>query len=96
MRIPPTVKYTLGRIGLFLVVALALTPLPLDLMVKLMIAIAVSFGLQFVLLRRWRTQMIEQVDGAVARSRAEKASLRAALAGPDGEASDTTAPDPRD
>jgi len=84
MRVPPTVKYTLGRVGLFVVVALALWPVPVDLMIKLMVALIVSFGLQFVLLRRWRTEMIEQVDGAVARSRADRARLRSALSGEDG------------
>jgi hypothetical protein len=51
-----------------------------------MIAIIASFGLQFVLLRRWRDEMIGQVDRAVTRRKAEKAKLRSALAGEeDGE-----------
>ena len=87
MRLSPTVKYTLGRVGLFVVVALLLWPVPIDLLVKLMIAILVSFGLQFVLLRRWRMEMIGQVDEVVSRRREEKAKLRSALAGDeDGDA----------
>jgi hypothetical protein len=82
----PAAKYTLGRVGLFVVVALLLWPVPIDLLVKLMIAIIASFGLQFVLLRRWRDEMIGQVDRAVTRRKAEKAKLRSALAGEeDGE-----------
>lgn len=82
----PAVKYTLGRVGLFVVVALLLWPVPIDLLVKLMIAIIASFGLQFVLLRRWRDEMIGQVDRAVTRRKTEKAKLRSALAGEeDGE-----------
>jgi hypothetical protein len=82
----PAAKYTLGRVGLFVAVALLLWPVPIDLLVKLMIAIIASFGLQFVLLRRWRDEMIGQVDRAVTRRKAEKAKLRSALAGEeDGE-----------
>jgi hypothetical protein len=83
--VSPFVKYTLGRVGLFVVTALALWPVPLDLLVKLMIALIVSFGLQFVLLRRWRTQMINQVDDSMTRRRAAKEKLRSALAGDDGD-----------
>ena len=90
---PPALKYTLGRFGLFAAVALVLLPLPIDLLVKLMIAVVVSAGLQFVVLKKWRNEMISQVDAAVARSRADKARLRAALAGEDGndEPDDTAA-----
>jgi Protein of unknown function (DUF4229) len=79
----PTIKYTLGRVGLFVLVALLLWPVPVDLLVKLMLAIVGSFGLQFVLLRRWRTEMIGQVDQAATRRKATKEQLRAALAGED-------------
>jgi len=79
----PMVKFTLGRVGLFVVIALALWPVPMDLLLKLMIAIIGSFGLQFVLLRKWRTEMIGQVDQLASQRRAEKEKLRAALAGDD-------------
>ena len=82
MNLPPTVKYTLGRVGLFVLVFGALLLVPgLNLFVKLMIAVLASFGLQFVLLRKWREEMIAYIDGSVSRSKAEKAKLRAALAG---------------
>jgi hypothetical protein len=77
------VKFTLGRVGLFVVIALVLWPVPIDLLLKLMLAIIASFGLQFVVLRKWRTEMISQVDDVASRRRAEKEKLRAALAGED-------------
>lgn len=83
----PMVKFTLGRIGLFVLVALLLWPVPIDLLLKLMIAIIGSFALQFVLLRKWRQEMIGQVDQVANRRREEKAKLRAALSGEDDERS---------
>jgi uncharacterized protein DUF4229 len=77
------VKYTLGRVLLFIACVAALTPVPLNLWIKLMIAVVASFALQFVLLRKWRQEMIGQVDQAVSRRREEKQRLRAALAGDD-------------
>jgi hypothetical protein len=81
----PAVKYTLGRVGLFVACALVLAPTRLNLFLKLMIALVVSFGLQFVMLRKWRQEMIGQVDHAMARRKQEKDNLRAALAGEDDE-----------
>jgi len=82
--VPPTVKYTLGRVGLFVLVFGVMLLIPgLDFFVKVMIAILASFGLQFVLLKKWRTEMIGYIDSSVSRSKAEKAKLRAALAGDD-------------
>ena len=77
----PALKYTLGRVGLFVLCAVALLPVPLNIWVKLMIAVVASFALQFVLLRKWRQEMIGQVDAAMARRRQEKEKLRSALAG---------------
>jgi len=79
----PAVKYTLGRIGLFVVVLLVLWPLNLDILVKLMVAVLVSAGLSFFVLRKLRDEMAYQLADAVERRRAEKARLRAALAGED-------------
>jgi len=79
----PMVKFTLGRVGLFVLISLALWPVPIDLLLKLMIAIIASFGLQFVVLRKWRAEMIGQVDQVASRRRAEKEKLRAALSGED-------------
>lgn len=77
------VKYTLGRIGLFLLVLLVLWPTPLDLFLKLLVALVVSFALSWFLLRGWRDQLSMSMDEALKRRRAEKQRLRAALAGED-------------
>jgi hypothetical protein len=83
MTMNPVVKYTLGRLGLFLACALVLVPVPvpLSIWIKLMVALLASIALQFVLLRKWRREMIAYVDASMARRRAEKERLRAALAG---------------
>ncbi|GAB1688823.1 DUF4229 domain-containing protein [Krasilnikovia sp. M28-CT-15] len=77
----PSVKYTLGRLGLFVVVFALLLPVPLNLLVKAMIALVASAGFAYFLLARWRNEMAEQLAGAANRRRAEKNRLRAALAG---------------
>jgi hypothetical protein len=79
----PAVKYTLGRVGLFLAFALVLWPLEMNVLVKLMIAVLASAGVAYFLLRGWRDQMAEQIAAASARRRAERERLRAALAGED-------------
>jgi hypothetical protein len=79
----PAAKYTLGRIGLFVVVALALWPVELNIFLKLMLALAFSAALSFFLLRGWRDEMAQQLAGAAQRRKAEKDRLRAALAGED-------------
>jgi len=77
------VKFTLGRVGLFVLISLALWPVPIDLLLKLMIAIIASFGLQFVVLRKWRAEMFGQVYLVNGPPSAEKEKLRAALSGED-------------
>jgi len=79
----PVAKYTLGRLGLFLACALALVPVPVNFLVKLLVALLASFALQWVLLRKWRLEMIGQVDETMTRRRQEKERLRSALAGDD-------------
>lgn len=94
----PVVKYTLGRFGLLLAVLLVLWPVPqLSLPVKLLVALLVSFGLSWFLLRGWRDQMSASLAERVARRREEKERLRAALAGedsPTGEPAGESAGDP--
>jgi hypothetical protein len=79
----PAVKYTLGRIGLFVAVALVLWPIDMNIFVKLMIAVLASAGLAYFLLRGWRDQMAEQLAAASARRRGQRERLHAALAGED-------------
>ena len=86
----PLVKYTLGRLGLFVACALVLivVPAPVNIFVKLMVALVASIALQFVLLRTWRLQMIAYLDQTMARRRDERDKLRAALAGDDEDQKD--------
>ncbi|GAA4596049.1 hypothetical protein BJY16_001886 [Actinoplanes octamycinicus] len=79
----PAIKYTLGRLGLFVVVFAALFPLPLNILVKAMIAFVASAGFAFFLLRKWRDEMAEHLGSVAQRRAAEKARLRSALAGDD-------------
>jgi hypothetical protein len=81
--VSPLVKYSLARVGLLVVVAgvLLAVPLPVDPLVKLMLAFVLSLILSQVLLRRlWRPAAL-QVSAAAARRAQEKQRLRAALAG---------------
>jgi hypothetical protein len=77
----PAVKYTLGRLGLFVVVFVLLTPVPVAFLVKAMIAVIASAVLSYFLLTKWRNEMAEQLGSVAERRKAEKARLRAALAG---------------
>jgi hypothetical protein len=88
----PSVKYTLGRLGLFLAVLGALLPVPMNLLLKLMVAVLVSAVLAFFLLRGWRDEMAASLAAAADRRRADKERLRAALAGDDTPAGDASAP----
>jgi mannitol-specific phosphotransferase system IIBC component len=85
----PAIKYTLARLGIFVVVLLALLPIPaLDTLVKLMIAVLVSAVASWFLLRRMRDQVADRIEESMERRREQKEKLRAALAGEAGEASD--------
>lgn len=89
----PWLKYLLGRIGLFIAVLLVLLPVPgLDMLVKLLIALVVSFALSWFLLRNWRDQASEGMASAVERRRAEKQELRRALSGEDQSAASQDPP----
>jgi hypothetical protein len=82
--VSPLVKYTLGRIGLFLAVLLVLWPVPvLSPLVKLLVALLVSFALSWFVLRGWRDQLAADLADRVERRRRGKERLRAALAGED-------------
>lgn len=77
------VKYTLGRIGLFAAVMLALWPVEMSIFLKLILALAFSAALSFFLLRGWRDDMAEEMAEAARQRKTEKERLRAALAGED-------------
>ncbi len=88
----PVAKYSLARVGMFVLALLILLPFPLNVFVKLMAALLISLVLSFFLFTRLRAQMTEQVAGGVQRRRQEKERLRAALAG-DEDPADRAAPD---
>jgi hypothetical protein len=75
------VKYTLGRFAVFIVVFALLLPVPLNLLVRAMIALVASAGFSYFLLAKWRNEMAEALGSAQERRMNEKSRLRAALAG---------------
>ncbi len=81
----PMMKYSLARLGLFIVAAAVLLVVPIELnpFLKLGIALIASAILSFFLLRKLRDDVANQLaDGA--RERADrKEKLRSALAGED-------------
>jgi mannitol-specific phosphotransferase system IIBC component len=80
--VSPAIKYTLARLGLFLVVLLALLPIPvIDVLLKLMIAVLVSAVASWFLLRGMRDRVADRIEQSMDRRREEKEKLRAALAG---------------
>ncbi|NUO61843.1 MAG: DUF4229 domain-containing protein [Hamadaea sp.] len=88
----PAVKYTLGRIGLFVAAFLVLLPFPLSIFLKLVLAILVSAVLSWFVLRGWREQYSLQLQNAVERRKTEKQKLRSALAGDDSPLAGDDAP----
>jgi membrane protein implicated in regulation of membrane protease activity len=82
----PALKYFLGRVGLFLVVAVPvvlLLPRSMNPLLKLMIALVVSAVLSYFVLRRWRDEVAERMSDNARRRREERDQLRSALAGDD-------------
>jgi len=83
VQVSAAVKYTLGRIGLFVLVLAALWLVDINVFLKLMLALVFSAALSFFLLKGWRDEMAEEMASAAERRRAEKERLRSALAGED-------------
>ncbi|WP_432983588.1 DUF4229 domain-containing protein [Dactylosporangium sp. CA-233914] len=81
----PFLKYSLARLGLFGLVALAALVVPVDVSVplKLMIAVIVSAALAFFLLKGLREEASVQAVGMAERRAEKRERLRAALNGDD-------------
>jgi hypothetical protein len=81
----PGLKYSLGRIGLFLVCAVpAMLLFPdTNLFLRLLVALVVSAVASFFLLRRWRDEVADQLSTNSRRRTEQKERLRSALAGED-------------
>ncbi|MGC4877496.1 DUF4229 domain-containing protein [Micromonospora sp. DT43] len=84
------VKYTLGRVGLFVAVLAGLWLVDMNVFLKLMLALVFSAALSFFLLRGLRDEMAAEMADAADRRRTEKERLRAALAGEDQPPTDPT------
>ena len=92
----PMVKYSLARLGMFVLAAALViaVPVQVSLLIKLAAAIIISAALSFFLLRGLRDQVAEQLAAATARRAASKQELRAALAGEAEPAEDSEPGDP--
>lgn len=77
----PGLKYTLARLGLLVGVLVLLLPWKMDLLLKLLIAVAVSAILSYFLLRGLREQYAASLQQTFDRRKAEKEKLRSTLAG---------------
>ncbi|WP_213451471.1 DUF4229 domain-containing protein [Rhizomonospora bruguierae] len=87
----PALKYTLGRIGVFLVVFALLLPVPMDILLRLILAIFLSAAVSYFVLGRWRDELTSRMEGSLRRRQSQRNKLRAALAG-----EDATGPDQDD
>jgi len=83
VQVSAAVKYTLGRLGLFVAVLAGLWFVDMDIFLKLILALAFSAALSFFLLRGFRDEMAQEMAEAAERRRTEKERLRSALAGDD-------------
>jgi len=83
MNLSPVLKYTLGRIAIFVACALPAMFLlrSVDPLVRLMIAVLVSAGISYFALRRWRDEVSERLVDSAQRRADERRRLRAALSG---------------
>lgn len=88
-------KYTLARLGLFVLAAGVMFAVPLDIspLLKLMIAVVVSAALAFFLLKGLREEASVHAVGAAQRRTEKRERLRAALNGDDDGGESTTKAD---
>ena len=84
VRLPPMVKYTLARIGMWVVLSAALTLFIHDLILAMLISAVVTAIAGWFLLKKWRDEVAATLETSMTTRRAEKQKLRAALAGDDG------------
>ena len=77
------VKYTLARVGLFVVIAAILQLLVHDLLLAMLISAVVTSVLSLFVLKRWRDEVAVTIENSMTSRRMEKEKLRSALAGDD-------------
>jgi hypothetical protein len=94
----PTLKYSLARLGIFIVCAvpaLLLLPRDMNLLLKLLIALLVSSVASYLLLKPWANELAERMSANTRRRHQEKERLRSALAGEDEPLGDSPKNDDR-
>jgi hypothetical protein len=81
----PLLKYTLGRLAIFVACALPAMFLltAVDALVRLMIALVVSAIISYFALKRWRDEVSQRIADSARRRTQERERLRSALAGDD-------------
>jgi hypothetical protein len=86
----PVLKYTLGRLGIFVAFAVPAMFLltSIDPLVRLMIALVVSAVVSYFALRRWRDEVSERIAESARRRGEDRQRLRSALAGENGSDAD--------
>jgi hypothetical protein len=79
----PVLKYTMGRLGIFVACALPAMFLltSLNVLVRLMIALVVSAVVSYFALRRWRDEVSQRIAESARRRTENSERLRNALAG---------------
>jgi Protein of unknown function (DUF4229) len=77
------VKYTLARVGIFVVLALALIPLVHQLLLAMLISAVLTAVIAYFGLRKWRNEVAATLERSITARREEKNKLRSALAGDD-------------
>jgi hypothetical protein len=77
------VKYTLARIGMFVVLAYLLDLILKDPIISMLISAVVTAVASYFLLARWRNEVASTLETSITKRRAEKEKLRSALAGDD-------------
>jgi positive regulator of sigma E activity len=78
----PAIKYTLARVGMFVVLTVLLRLVfQLDLFLAMVIALCVTAVLAYFVLRKWRDEMAVTIEKSMSQRKQEKQRLRAALSG---------------
>ncbi len=77
------VKYTLARIGMFVVLAYVLDLVLKEPILAMLISAVVTAVASYFLLSKWRNEVAATVETSITKRRAEKEKLRSALAGDD-------------
>ncbi len=83
MRLSPMVKYTLARIGMFVVLAYVLDLIIRNPLLAMLISAVVTAVASYFVLSKWRNEVAATLETSITARRAEKEKLRSALAGDD-------------